>query len=265
MLLALAFVALTPLADQAAAPRLDAIRATPSGDDVVVRLLLSGPATPSEPVLLENPWRLYVDLPGVQPGSRKTVDVRTGAVTHVRVALNQTAPPVTRVVIDLSSKVAWRSERSADGRELRLIVGGGAAAAKPAPAPAGPRGAVFYAPAAPAAPAVPRDRREQIRAGLFAMSGAFEAIRAWTGPSDADLAAMIASLEELATGARAMQVSGSASDRALLSAIDAAGAAARARAAALADGTAQSRDNAIAAAAGALLLIDRARSMVNGR
>lgn len=259
MLLALAFVALTPLADQAAGPRVDAIRATQAGDEVVIRLLLSGPATPSEPVLLEHPWRLYVDLPGVLPGSRKAVDVRTGGVTQVRVALNQTAPPVTRVVIDLSSKAAWRSERSGDGRELRLIVGGdGTTAAKPAAAPQGPRGAVLYAPAAPAAP---RDRREQIRADVFAMRGAIEAIRAWTGPSDADLAAMIASLEQLATGARAMQISGSASDRALLSAIDAAGAAARARAAALADGTPQSRDNAIAAAAGALLLLERARSL----
>lgn len=260
MLLALAFVALAPLADQAAGPSLDAIRATQAGSEVVIRLLLSAPAAASEPVLLENPWRLYVDLPGVQPGSRKAVEVRTGPVAHIRVALNQAAPPVTRVVIDLSSKAAWRTERSADGRELRLMVRADGTEAVPhaAAVPAAPRGTVLYVPAAPAAA---RDRRDQIRADLFAMSGALEAIRLWTGPSDADLAAMIASLEQLATGARAMQAGGSAADRALVSAIDAAGAAARARAAALADGTRQSRENAIAAASGALLLLDRARSM----
>lgn len=94
------------------------------------------------------------------------------------------------------------------------------------------------------------------------MTGALGEMRAWTGPSDADLAAMIAGLERLSAGARALQITGTAPDIALVAAVDAALAAATARAQALADGTPQSRANAIAAANGAAIMLEHLRTLI---
>jgi hypothetical protein len=240
------------------APLVAGITAARAGDEVVIALSVTGGAAVPAPQLLEAPWRLYFDLPGVLPGSRPAVAVGAGPVSQVRVALNQPSPPVTRVVIDLTRRVTWRVETSPDGRELRVIV---ADVATPAPAGAGlaPGGRVIYPPAATPEPA--RDRREDIRAQLFAMGGVLGAMRAWTGPSDAELATLIAAAATLSTAARAMQITGLEQDRALVAAIDGVSAAAAARPQALADGTPQSRANAIAAAAGALLLLEHAQSL----
>jgi hypothetical protein len=62
-----------------------------------------------------------------------------------------------------------------------------------------------------------------------------------------------------------MQITGSEPDRALVAALDAVAAAADARATALADGSAQSRANAIAAAGGALMLLHHAQTLSASR
>jgi hypothetical protein len=227
---------------------IQAVTAAQTATGHVITLQLTGTAGPSTGRLLENPWRLYFDLPGVVPGKQRTVNVEAGAISHVRIGVNQPSPPVTRVVIELTKRVTWRLEPGSAPGEFRVVI------TDPSP------GRVIYEPkpAAPAAPAA-RDRRAQITADLFQSASMLEAMRAWTGPSDAALVTLMAKAEELSTGARAMRVTGSAGDVALVAAVDALLAATRARAQALADGTPQSRDNAIAAAHGALLLLAHAQ------
>lgn len=255
-----ALLLLAPVLAVQAGPRVVGLSAATSGGSVVVSVALTGPAAPSAPVLLENPLRLYVDIPGARPGSQRLLNVNAGGVSRVRVALNRQAPPVTRVVIELTARTAWKLERAEDGREVRVIIGS-------APAPSTGRGALIFQPApapAPAPPlAAPADRRERIRSDLRAMTGALGEMRAWTGPSDADLATMIAALERLSADARGLQITGTAPDIALVAAVDAALAAATARAQALADGTPQSRLNAVSAASGALMLIDHLKRLID--
>ncbi len=243
------------------APQVTAVAAARAGGVTSVTIGLMPGARVSEPRLLEQPWRIYFDITGVRPGGRRLLEVGGGPVSRVRLALNQPDPAVTRVVIDLSEKAPWRMERA--GGDVRVVIGREAMRAADAPIDgAEAPGKVIYVPPGPVTPAV--DRRAQIRAKLFAMAPAVDAIRTWNGPADGELAALIAESEELATGARAMAVSGSAADQALVAAIDAVAAAARARARAIADGTDQSRANAISAASGAILLLEHSRK-VNGK
>ena len=142
--------------------------------------------------------------------------------------------------------------------EFRVIIDDAPSVAG-TPGAAANTGRVIYQPA-PAVPDLPaRDRRAQVTSDLFQTAPMLEGMRAWTGPSDAALAQLIAKAEGLSAAARAMRSTGSAGDVALVAAADAVLNAARARAAALADGTAQSRANAIAAANGALLLLAHAQ------
>ena len=152
--------------------------------------------------------------------------------------------------------------RAAGGDQVRLIIGDATGRAVEKSDPEATGGRVLYMPAPPVEPAV--DRRALIRARLFGMAGALEAMRTWTGPSETQLAALIGESRELATGARAMTISGAPADLALVAAIDAVAAAANARARALADGTPQSRANAMSAAAGALMLLEHARAIDTG-
>lgn len=242
------------------APRVAGVTAARAGSEVVVTVSLTAGAPAPAPRLLEGPWRLYFDIAGVLPGNRRLVRVEAGPVSAIRLALNQPSPPVTRVVIDLARPVAWRVDPSAGGRELRVVI----MDVDQLPAAGGaPQGLVMYAP--PADPAPARDRRAEIQSQLFAMRGVLQAMRGWTGPSDADLATLVAAVAQLSTGARAMQITGSQPDRALVAALDAVAAAADARVKALADGSAQSRANATAAAAGALVLLEHARALSTSR
>jgi hypothetical protein len=119
-------------------------------------------------------------------------------------------------------------------------------------------GRVFYQPSPQ--PAAAPDRRTDLTADLFRMQTALDAMSAGTGPSDADLAVLIASAERMSGVARGLRVTGAAGDLALSAAIDAVLMAGRARAQALADGTPQSRANAITAARGALLLVSQVKA-----
>lgn len=236
----LALLAALPLMDQPA-PRVTGVTAVASGQDVLVTIALNVPASPTAATMLRSPWRLYFDLPGVRPGVR-TPAASAGVVSRVRLALNQPNPARTRVVIDLAREVQWRVERGGDGRSIRVILRDMSAVPL-----------IDYTPPAEPAPAV--DRRQTIRTQVIGMRAMVEAMRAWTGPSDAELVTLMAAIDQLSAGARAMAVSTSAEDQALVAAIDAVGAAAAARARALAENTPQSRANAIAAASGARILL----------
>lgn len=220
------------------APSLVGMSVTGSSTGVTLRFEASAPVPAPEVRQLQQPARLYFDLPGFVPGRTRHWPVGLGAVRQVRSALNQADPLLTRVVIDLDAAASWRVERSPSGLEFAVIV---ATPAVPAAGASGP-------------PAV--DRTRQIAERLYSLWPALEAMKAWNGPSDAELTTVIAEAEALVEAARAARLSGTREALLVSGAAEAVLAAAKARAAALGDGADQSRRNAISAAAGALLLMD---------
>lgn len=157
---------------------LEEILVDASGGVVTIKLLGDGVFQPKD-FVLENPPRVVVDLPGVRNEvRRRTIPVKGGLVSRVRVAQFQKEPDlVTRVVVDLARPMPHVVK--ADGERLALLVGVGvgvgvavveaAPAAMPAAAPTETEAAVKPAaveekPAvivekspepAPAAPAAP--------------------------------------------------------------------------------------------------------------
>lgn len=231
LMLALAFAA--GLASRAEAQTtLVGMRAEPTAEGAVITLQLSSPVTPRPAELIDNPTRLFFDLPGVTPGRQRVLQVAHSGVAQVRAALNQPAPPLTRVVIELDARMEWRVEPGAAPHEIRVRLW-----------------------RQPSTRATVIDRRQQIMTDVRALAPAFEAIRAGAGPGEQELGVILKSLEEMSTAARAMQTSGLQSDLMLVSTIDGMMNAVRARLQALLDNQAQSRANAISAAQGALLLL----------
>ena len=114
-----------------------------SGEHVVVSLVGDQVLTGSLKELTTPPFRVFVDLAGVVPQVDPVTAVGRGGVERVRVALNQSAPPVTRVVLDLSERTTYRIERDPANRELRIILG-------PASSVDTVKSAVAVAPAFPA-------------------------------------------------------------------------------------------------------------------
>lgn len=256
-LMVASLVLLTGPAQPSVPPALESVRAEASEGVVTLTFATTSASVPTEVKLLESPFRLYFDIPGLRPGTEANWSVGLGAVRQVRAALNQRDPVVTRVVVDLVERVSWKVEPGRSPREFRLIVTGTGGFASTPPAdrvePVEP-----MEPAEPAEPAA-EPRVVQITAGLDALAPVLESMRAGDGPSDAALTVLLSRAETLADAARAMRGPDGSSHALLRATADAVLTAARARAAALASGDAQARANAASAAAGALLLLDRLR------
>lgn len=249
MLLMVAVLALlTGAASQAGPPALQQVRTDVDGGGVTLTFTASGAVVPTPVKLLEEPFRLYFDLPGVRPGAERRWSVGDGVVRQVRAALNQRDPIVTRVVIDLADRASWKIEPGGSPREFRITV-------TPAGLPRADAGA-----GAGGAPEATPDRSAHIALGLDALAPTLEAIRAGDGPSDAALTVLLARAEALAAAARALRGPDTAHDALLRATADAVLSAARARAAAVASSDAQAHANAVSAAAGAILLIDRLKT-----
>ena len=246
-------------------PSLVDVTAEETGAGLVLTFRTSEAAVPTGVKRLEDPERLYFDIPGFVPGRQPSWSVGIDPVRRVRVALNQAEPARTRVVIELTERRGWRVEPGASPREFRLVVEG-AGQPEPRETPSAFADAALRAAQAarPAVPPPPPDERTRIAGRLFAFAPALDAMRAGTGPPDAELVSLIAEAEALAAGARALRVSGAADDLLLSGAADALLTAARARASALGSGDAQARANAMSAAAGALLLVDHMRARGGG-
>ena len=67
--------------------------------------------------------RLFVDLQGVRPQVDAVTPVDRGPVLRIRVGLNSAQPPVTRVVLDVSTAPPARIERGDGEGQLRIVVG----------------------------------------------------------------------------------------------------------------------------------------------
>ena len=63
-----------------------------------------------------------LDLPNIVPEVPEVTEVNLGAVQRVRVALNRSHPPVTRVVLDLDNATTYALEQGPTPHELRITV-----------------------------------------------------------------------------------------------------------------------------------------------
>ncbi len=94
-----------------------------SDDHVVVSLVGSQALSGEVHEIGAAPFRIFVDFVNVVPKVDAVTPVNHGGVRQVRVALNQTDPPVTRVVLDLTHRSSYRVEEDPDDYEFRVLVG----------------------------------------------------------------------------------------------------------------------------------------------
>jgi hypothetical protein len=148
-------------------------------------MLLEADGQLPEPVsdALDGPPRVYVDLNGVTPGESIGPPGTDALVRRTRVALHSGSPLVTRVVFDLSRRVPYRIDATARAQGRLIVVlgaAGSASVATPnaAPAPAG--GAKTpVVPRAPLAKPPRRPRETPARAEAYAaeVSAVIERLR----------------------------------------------------------------------------------------
>ena len=107
----------------ASGARLNDVRAWSSGEVTRVALEISAEVRFSHG-LLANPDRVYVDLHGTRPDSKRgliyTLPLVEGPIRRVRVALTQ--PTVTRVVLDLDGVVEYSVSQLANPERVMLEV-----------------------------------------------------------------------------------------------------------------------------------------------
>jgi len=78
-----------------------------SGGGIRVEVTLTGPVTPNL-IVATSPNRLVLDLPHTTaPARQRRIAVNQNGVQRVRVGLNSADPPVTRLVVDLTSARAY--------------------------------------------------------------------------------------------------------------------------------------------------------------
>ena len=88
-----------------------------SGEDLLVQMHLSASAKPSIHSA-ENPYRLILDFPGTLPKAPERMAVNTNGVRSIRVAVNSSNPPITRVVIELDRPHPFALQTDANGISL---------------------------------------------------------------------------------------------------------------------------------------------------
>src|SRR5215469_12483190 len=96
------------------------IRVTPDGDKVTVEIDLTDSVTPTL-TFARHPDRLIADFPNVSPKQPlQHIPVGRNGVQRVRIGLNHSSPPITRVVVDLDSLRPFAVQAS--GRTVRLNI-----------------------------------------------------------------------------------------------------------------------------------------------
>ena len=109
-----------------------------NGDSAVdVEIRTTGKISSPNTQVITGPDRIVVDFPGARPASElRAVNVTRGPLKSVRTGLFFNNPPITRVVLDLSSAQTYHIVQTANGFIVRL----GAAAPAPEDAEAAPLG-----------------------------------------------------------------------------------------------------------------------------
>lgn len=108
--------------------RLRAVRVTTSGvAPATVTLDADGPLPEPRSEPLDGPPRIFLDLDGVRPATAVAVEGSDALVVRIRFAINRVSPLRTRVVIDLTRPTPYRVDTSAraQGRLVVVLSGSG--------------------------------------------------------------------------------------------------------------------------------------------
>lgn len=113
-------VTMTAAAETSPPAAIREIRVTPDGDGVTVEVDLSDSVTPTL-TFAKHPDRLIADFPNVSPQqSLQHIPVGKNGVERVRIGLNHSRPPTTRIVVDLDALHPFTVEAS--DRTVRLKI-----------------------------------------------------------------------------------------------------------------------------------------------
>ena len=259
------------------------IRLVPSGSPGTTTMILEADGELPEPVsdAIDGPPRVYLDLQGVTPGEAIGPPGSDALVRRTRVALNSARPLVTRVVFDLSRRVPYRIDAAgrAQGRLVVVLGGAGTAILAPPTTIPAPAPSVRKEPPAPGLPPAPvarpprrpRESPAQAEAYTAQVSGLVERLRllrpilvAIDRHTDmpGDLTAATTEFEAIGQRLTAMKppASREAATGLLVRACVLGARAARMRRDTPQRGDTVDQMNASSAAAGALILLDRAIS-----
>jgi AMIN domain len=100
-----------------------------SADAMEVEIQTSGAAVAPNTQAIAGPDRIVVDFPGAQPSAElRALTVNRGALKSVRSGLFFNNPPITRIVLDLTSAQPYRISKAPAEREQAVSVPGVAGA-----------------------------------------------------------------------------------------------------------------------------------------
>ena len=119
LLTMLAIILVQPALGQSA--ELEDVRVATSGTTVSVEVDLTQTITPTV-TYARNPDRMIMDFPGVQPKQGlHRVAVHQSGVGRVRVGLNRSNPPITRVVVDVDALRPFSIEANGEKFSLKIL------------------------------------------------------------------------------------------------------------------------------------------------
>ncbi len=113
--------------------RIRSVRVIPGSDGPAIEIITTRPITPTI-TTLKGPSRLVIDLPDSLLMPRAPIDYRSDQIQGIRANQFQNAPPISRVVVDLSQPIGY----SWDAAGNRLMVRLKSLEQKIAPAPLPP-------------------------------------------------------------------------------------------------------------------------------
>jgi len=254
--------------------RLSHVRVEPTDQNRVTRVVIEANGALPEPTsgLALNPPRIYLDFIGVLPLRTVEPVSPNAAVARIRVAEHSASPLVTRVVVDLIEESQYRidASRRAQGRVVVLLgVASIAALRQPEGGPGRDRETRHQPSPAGTAPAQTQfvQRASAVLLRLQTLKPLLEAIDRRADSVPGDLSAAAKEFDEIAKLLSVLKPPQSqASTHALLLRTCTLGA----RAARLRESAAESQDaasgwDAASAAAGALLMLDRATGELTGK
>jgi len=100
--------------------RVSSITVARAAGGMEVEVAVTAPVVPSA-MTLSNPERVVVDLPNAVPaGKPRPIRVNSGDVLAVRMGRFQTAPPVTRIVVDVRSPQSYQVAQNGNKVVLKL-------------------------------------------------------------------------------------------------------------------------------------------------
>ena len=121
-------------APRGAAAEVNRVTVAPGQSGPVLEISATGPLVPKLQIV-EQPLRLVIDLPGARlNASRRKIPYHSEQISGIRLDQYQSAPPVTRIVVDLAKTVryGWEAKGNRLYVYVRMTTGDGIAAKAPA-------------------------------------------------------------------------------------------------------------------------------------